>query len=206
MQCGAGLTQLVGTNIDHPTRAGSTHTDLMTTAKRKKSSSSLRIVHPYATRARIVRSHRNDNRTVSSHSVLSIASASLEAHGMLLSDRHPESDNLSSEYIADLDIQHADPAEANTRGKEKSKEHKRAKLMDEWLMYRETYLQEMLRHDGREGLQVTFCTDCDERGDFSCCDCAYSLHYCQECLVNRHRLMPLHRIKVCKVILSATVI
>jgi len=121
---------------------------------------------------------------------------------MLLSER-PESDNLISEYIADhMDIQHDDPAEANTEGKEKSKQRKRTDLMDEWLLHRETYLQEMLRHDGREGLKVTYCADCRERGDFSCYDCAYSMDYCQKCLVSRHRLMPLHRIRVCKLILS----
>ncbi|KAN0109688.1 hypothetical protein V8E52_009034 [Russula decolorans] len=34
-------------------------------------------------------------------------------------------------------------------------------------------------------------------GDFSCFDCAYGMHYCQECLVDHHRLMPLHRISIC---------
>ena len=64
-------------------------------------------------------------------------------------------------------------------------------------MYRDTYLQEMLRHDGREGQQETLCAECGNIGDFSCYDCVYCMHYCQDCLVNRHRLMPLHRIKVC---------
>jgi hypothetical protein len=115
---------------------------------------------------------------------------------MLLSN-HPESDNLLSEYIANqTDIQHNDPAEGNAEGKEKSKQRTRTKIMEEWLTYRDTYLQELLRHDGREGLRVTVCADCGDGDDFSCFDCAYGMHYCRECLVDRHYLMPLHRIRV----------
>lgn len=184
--------------------AESTHTLPMTIPKKKKkSSTSIRIVHPqaYTSHAHAVRFHRNNNRTTTStaHVVVSAGSGS---HGTPLS-KYPESDELFSEYIADLvDIQHDDPAEANTKGKEKSQQGKHSKLMDEWLTYREDYLQEMLRHDRRGGLDVTYCADCGERGDFSCHDCAYSLHYCQECLVDRHCLMPLHRIRVCRLILS----
>jgi CxC2 like cysteine cluster associated with KDZ transposases len=70
--------------------------------------------------------------------------------------------------------------------------------MEEWLAHRDTYLHEMLHHNGREGVQVTYCTGtgCVNRGDFSCHDCAYCMHYCRNCLIDRHRLMPLHRIRV----------
>ena len=88
--------------------------------------------------------------------VLSASAASPETLGKLLSKR-PECDDTFSEYIADqTDIQHDDPA--NTKGKEKSKQRKRTAgmVMEEWLGYRDSYLQEMLRHDGRKGLQVEF--------------------------------------------------
>lgn len=182
----------------------------MTTSKKKKSSTNIHISRPYALRARTVRFHRIDNRTGSSTTHSTIAAASLETLGMLRSE-HPESDNPFSEYNEDqtdlqhddqTDIQHDDPAEANTDGKEKSKRRKRAKAMEDWLMYRDTYLQELLRHDGRQGLQVTYCVNCGDIGDFSCYDCAYCMHYCKDCLVDCHRLMPLHRIRVRKLILS----
>ena len=170
----------------------------MTTSKKKKSG--VRVSYLYAPRACTVRLHRNDNWIGSStnHPVLSVAS--LEPLGMLL-----ESDNSFSDYIADqTDIQPNDPAEDNAEEKEKPKQRMRTtgKAMEEWLNYQDTYLQEMLHHDGREGLQITLCADCGSFGNFSCYDCAYCIHYCQDCLVNHHRLMPLHRIRVCKIILS----
>lgn len=173
--------------------------------KKKKSSTTLRIVYPHALHARTVRFHRKGNRTASSVThIVSMVSAGSKSSETPLS-KLPESDDSESfsEYITDqVDIQHDDPSEANTKGKEKTQQRKRTKLMDEWLTCREIYLQEMLRHDGRGGQDVTNCADCGETGDFSCHDCAYGLHYCQECLVNRHHLMPLHRIRVWKLILS----
>ncbi|KAN0123195.1 hypothetical protein V8E52_003148 [Russula decolorans] len=66
--------------------------------------------------------------------------------------------------------------------------------MEEWLSCRDSYLRELLRHDGQGEHDATSCADCGNSGDFSCFDCAYGMHYCQECLVDHHRLMPLHRI------------
>jgi hypothetical protein len=178
-----------------------------TMANSKKKKSSLHISRPYAPRARNVRLHRNDNRTGSStiHSVLSssVASSKTPQDGSLLSKQPevPEPDNASFEYT---DTQHLDPAEVNTEGKDSEKsKRKRTMVMEEWLENRDTYLQEMLRHDGREGLQLTLCADCGgSSGDFSCYDCAYCMSYCQKCLVNRHHLMPVHRIKVCDYLIS----
>ena len=183
-----------------------THTLSMTTSKKRKSSTSLRVSRPHALRARTVTFHSSDDRsgpsmTTGKSVVLSASAASPETLGKLLSKR-PECDDTFSEYTADqTDIQHNDPA--NTKGKEKSKQRKRTAgmVMEEWLGYRDSYLQEMLRHDGRKGLQVCAESDCDTSGDYSCYDCAYCMHYCRDCLVNRHRLMPLHRIKVWKLIL-----
>jgi hypothetical protein len=60
------------------THTESTHTLPMTTSKKKKSSTSLRISRPYAPRARVVTVHCNDNRPGSSitHSVVSAAMSS----------------------------------------------------------------------------------------------------------------------------------
>ena len=62
-------------------------------------------------------------------------SESLDMHTM---SNHPEPDELFSEFNADqVDIQSDNPAKANTKGKEK--QQKCIKLIDQWLMHRETY-------------------------------------------------------------------
>jgi hypothetical protein len=163
---------------------------MTTSKKKKKSSTSLRIIRPFAAQARTVAFHRNGDRTGSSLSSTTYSKVSLETQEML--SKHTESNDFS-EYI---DIQIDDPADTEEKGKSKQRKRTTGMIMEEWLTCRDAYLQEILRHDGREGLQVTSCADCDNSGDFSCYDCAYSMHYCQDCLLNHHRLMPLHRIKV----------
>jgi hypothetical protein len=180
---------------------------VMTTSKKKKSSTSLRVSRPYSLHARTVRLHRNDdNRPALSMTFVPIVSAGLVETPL---SKHPESDNSESfsEYIeTQADIQHNNPGEANTEGQdsEKPKQRKSTKLriMEEWLSCRDSYLRELLRHDGRGEHDATSCADCGNSGDFSCFDCAYGMHYCQECLVDHHRLMPLHRISVCNLISS----
>src|SRR6267154_176405 len=173
---------------------------MMTLKKKKKSSISLHISHPYALYAHTVRFHRNENRTGLS---IILSTASLETLGMLHSN-HQESDNLLSEYIVNqADIQHDNPAEGHAEGKKKLKQRICTKVIEEWLTHWDTYLQELLRHNGREGLQATLCADCGKSGNYSCYNCAYYMNYCQDCLVNRHHFMPLHWIRVgFKLILS----
>ena len=173
--------------------------------EKKKTSTSVRVSRPYALQARTIRLQRNDNRSSTSTTHTVVSARLLEK----LHSKHPESDNSFSEYIETrTDIRDNDPSEANTEGQdsEKPKQRKPAKLrvMEEWLTCRDSYLQELLRHDGREGLEETSCADCGNKGDFSCVDCAYCMDYCQECLVARHRFMPLHRIRVCNLISSTT--
>jgi hypothetical protein len=175
------------------------------TTSRKRKQSSVRITRPYALRARAVTFHRNNDPTAADASrsttrVVTVTAPSKTLAMMSLPVHDSESNNSFSEYIENqTDMQHDDSSPA---GKEKSSQRKRTMVMEEWLTYRDTYLHEMLRHDGREGLQVTLCADCDKSGNFSCYDCAHSMHYCKDCLVNRHRLMPLHRIRVWRLILS----
>src|SRR5258708_13567139 len=168
--------------------------------KKKKFSTSLYISRPYTPRARTVRFRCNDDKQASmTHSVVS-SSGTL---GIKLLSKQPESDNSFPEYIENqTEIQHDDPAKANTKGKEKPKQQKRAEVIEEWVTYRDTYLQEMLRHDGREGLEVTDCAECSDPADFSYSDCAYCLRYCRTCLVHHHQFIPFHRIRVSKSILS----
>ena len=164
----------------------------MTTSKKRKHSS-IRITHPYALHARTVAFHRNDNQETG-HSTTQVVAVTAPPTGITSLPVHPDSgsNNSFSEYIENqTDMQHSDPSPA---GKDKSSQRKRA--MEEWLTYRDTYLHEMLRHDGREGLQVMLCTNCGKSGDFSCYDCTHCTHYCKDCLVHRHLLLPLHQIRV----------
>src|SRR5258707_15595988 len=124
----------------------------MTTShsKKKKSLTSLRINRPCDTvQAHTIRFHRKDDQTGLSsmtHSV--VCASSSEARGVLHSE-HPEPDDLFFEYTANqADIQHNDPTETNPKVKSKQQKCTTGKIMEEWLTYWDTYLHEMLCHDG----------------------------------------------------------
>ncbi len=121
----------------------------MTTSKKKKSSTSLHISRPYALHGRIIRFHRNDNQSHLSKAQHTVSATSVSETLRVLPSKYPESNNLFSEYIEDqTDIQYNDPAVADTEGEEKPKQRRCTKAMEEWLTYQDTYLQEMLRHNG----------------------------------------------------------
>src|SRR5260370_8294661 len=107
--------------------------------KKKKSSTSLHISHPYTPRACTVRfRHNDDKRASTTHSVVS----TLGTLGIKLLSKQPESDNSFPEYIENqTEIQHDDPPKANTKGKEKPKKQKPAQVIEQCLPYRHTYPQ-----------------------------------------------------------------
>jgi hypothetical protein len=111
----------------------------------------------------------------------------LESTDALLAKQMNQSDMLAEHY---------DSTDEDLEATKGPKQRARTKVMSEWLIDRQAYLYEMLRHDGREGLQATPCAGCGGDGSFSCSDCAYSIYYCRQCLVSCHHLMPFHRIKV----------
>jgi hypothetical protein len=62
----------------------------------------------------------------------------------------------------------------------------------EWMKnYRDTYLDEILRHDGRGG--VTQCSACKADATYKCKDCFGCQLLCQECYTTKHHLLPFHR-------------
>ena len=62
----------------------------------------------------------------------------------------------------------------------------------EWMKnYRDTYLDEMLRHDGRSG--ITQCSACAADAAYKCKDCFGCQLLCQECFTTKHNLLPFHR-------------
>ncbi|KAM6501762.1 hypothetical protein JOM56_001739 [Amanita muscaria] len=70
--------------------------------------------------------------------------------------------------------------------------------LQEWLAFRQTCLDEILRHDGRgDFLDCESCVECGkEEGMYKCRDCFDgSLLRCQSCLVSIHGVHPLHRIE-----------
>jgi hypothetical protein len=176
----------------------------MTTSKKKKSSNLyISCPHASASRARVITLHHKGNRTGSMTTYAKVSATSSQLLGM--SPSHPEFDNSLSEYIENqTNIQHDSPAEGNAEGNEEPKQRTRTKVLEDWLEYRDTYLQEMLRHDGQDGLLVTFCADCGKIGDFLCNDCAYTIHYCMDCIVHRHCFMPFHQIRVHQFYLIST--
>jgi hypothetical protein len=116
--------------------------------RKKKSLTSLHISCPYAPHACIVRLHHNDDKRAGSSMIHSVVSAS-ETLGIMQLSKQLESDNLFPKYVKNqTEIQHDNPIEANTKGKEKPKQRKHIKVMEEWVTYWDTYLQEMLYHDG----------------------------------------------------------
>lgn len=71
--------------------------------------------------------------------------------------------------------------------------------MTEWLSFRASFLDELLRHDGRADYKDnSSCFTClNETTLYKCRDCFRgSLLRCQECIVESHGEHPLHRIEV----------
>jgi hypothetical protein len=67
--------------------------------------------------------------------------------------------------------------------------------IDEWLPHRVAYLDEMIRHDGRNG-HSSKCSQCSDQGDYKCRDCAFGKYYCKACIMEHHAFLPLHRLLV----------
>ena len=71
--------------------------------------------------------------------------------------------------------------------------------LTEWLVFRQTCLDELLRHDGLgDFIGRTGCASCSEAAaSYKCLDClSGSLLRCKHCLVTSHQDNPLHRIEV----------
>lgn len=72
------------------------------------------------------------------------------------------------------------------------------KLYD-FLTYRESFLHEMLRHEGHgDSIDLTMCFSCrHQEATFKCRDCFSQLLRCAGCARKEHLNLPLHRILVC---------
>jgi hypothetical protein len=71
--------------------------------------------------------------------------------------------------------------------------------LTEWLKFRSTFLDEIIRHDGLgDFLDHTECSHCGKvPGVIKCKDCANGrMLQCQDCTVAYHQNLPMHRIEV----------
>ncbi|KAL5476405.1 hypothetical protein ACEPAI_3410 [Sanghuangporus weigelae] len=69
-----------------------------------------------------------------------------------------------------------------------------------WIPERNTYLNEILRHEGRQGCRDDgLCTSCAEKtgnfGQYRCIDCGQASLLCKTCICDSHKMMPFHRIE-----------
>lgn len=81
--------------------------------------------------------------------------------------------------------------------------HQSQARMGSWLSLRPVFLDELLRHDGlSDRLDNRRCDRCDKTGQaadhyFRCLDCCADRLLCQQCMVEDHVRLALHRIEVC---------
>lgn len=73
--------------------------------------------------------------------------------------------------------------------------------MKSFIPKRDTYLQEMLRRDGRGRATQDRCLDCPSlesagKPTIRCATCAPGALCCEECAVRKHQDNPFHRLKV----------
>jgi hypothetical protein len=68
----------------------------------------------------------------------------------------------------------------------------------DWIPHRETYLDELLRHDGRGSNAALICSHvgCGGDGIYKCRECMFDKLFCSDCIVRHHSNLPLHRILV----------
>ncbi|KAL5476488.1 hypothetical protein ACEPAI_3345 [Sanghuangporus weigelae] len=69
-----------------------------------------------------------------------------------------------------------------------------------WIPERNSYLNEILRHEGRQGCREDgLCTSCAEKignfGQYRCIDCGPASLLCKTCICDSHKMMPFHRIE-----------
>ncbi|KAI0040342.1 hypothetical protein FA95DRAFT_1502997 [Auriscalpium vulgare] len=77
---------------------------------------------------------------------------------------------------------------------------RRGYALSDWLPFRDTFLDELIRHDGLlENAMLPHCRQCPvdvaEPGQFKCSDCTGGLFLCAGCIVSAHKTLPLHRVQ-----------
>ena len=72
--------------------------------------------------------------------------------------------------------------------------------MYSWLNLQSTVLDDIISLDGPGDRQLNLCNSCSNHQMatlYRCLECSYSSLYCNECILKRHKALPLHRLEVC---------
>ena len=72
-----------------------------------------------------------------------------------------------------------------------------------WLSIQSIVLDEIVSLDGPGGHNLDLCRSCDNPQPqphtlYRCIECSYSMLHCSQCIVARHKTLPLHRLEVCE--------
>jgi hypothetical protein len=83
--------------------------------------------------------------------------------------------------------------------------------MKEWTPYRDEYLYEFIRNEGRGDANTTRCSSChhdagndDSKPLYRCLDCGYPEMMCRACCVQKHENRPFDIIEVCHFLFSVS--
>lgn len=117
-------------------------------------------------------------------------SSNLSAHSILSTDDFPDLTAHSAlEDDADREDQASQSDEDDTSLDDSP--------LQEWArLHRDSYLDEMIRHEGRAGANL--CGEkCGREGVYKCKDCFGFQLFCCGCFTKKHSHLPLHRVLVC---------
>ncbi|KAI9059925.1 hypothetical protein FKP32DRAFT_1613943 [Trametes sanguinea] len=104
-------------------------------------------------------------------------------------------DNCDAGPHTDPLAEHEPSPEVENLSKRERKDQRAAERVRSWLPYRQEYLDELLRHYGRKGADVTRCSICEQEAEFRCPDCRVSHPLCQQCLLKEHNQLVFHRVE-----------
>jgi hypothetical protein len=108
------------------------------------------------------------------------------------SDELTTSANDPSELRLDLDTEPDITVSPDEFADTKQCDASKTTPLTDWIAnYRQTYLDELLRHDGRA--EVDFCANCGGNGSYKCKDCFGFQILCKLCFVKAHSHLPFHR-------------
>jgi hypothetical protein len=95
-------------------------------------------------------------------------------------------------YGLDVDPMAEDEGAAATTNEDTFDRSEDPPLLEWAKIYRDVYLDEMIRHEGRAGVEACS-AGCGGEGLYKCKDCFGFRLWCRECFVEVHSHLPLHR-------------
>ena len=163
--------------------------------KRPRSDSTIaRFIRPPPLRIRTVSVHKTaTGRLGQTTNFLSVAGSSSQAQ----LPPQPSSETVSSiqdDFQDDFHFNSETPNSISVEDPATHDEGPDPQLLDWMKNHRDSYLDELIRHDGRGG--DCLCAMCGSPGLYRCKDCFGFELLCEVCLVGRHTFLPFHRVTV----------